>query len=34
MKEPIYKVSYIVIGSEYAVMRPTSQLVDMPAFVR
>jgi len=28
MKEPIYKVSCIVIGSKCAVMRSTSQLVD------
>jgi len=27
MKEPIYKVSRIVIGSKCAVMRSTSQLV-------
>ena len=36
MKEPIglYKVSCIVIGSKCAVMRSTSQLVDVAAFVR
>jgi len=34
MKEPIYKVSCIVIGSKCTVMRSTSQLVDVVAFVR
>jgi len=34
MKEPIYKVSCIVTGSKCAVMRSTSQLVDVAAFVR
>jgi len=29
MKEPIYKVSCIVIGSKYAIMWSTSQLVDV-----
>jgi len=33
MKEPVYKVSCIVIGSKCAVMRSTSQLVDVAAFV-
>ena len=33
MKEPIYKVSCIVIGSKCTVMR-SSQLVDVVAFVR
>ena len=31
MKVPIYKVSCIVIGSKCAVMRSTSQLVDVAA---
>ena len=34
MKESIYKVSCIVIGSKCAVLRSTSQLVDVAAFVR
>ena len=33
MKEPINKVSCIVIGSKCTVMRSTSQLVDVAAFV-